>query len=1036
MESFAHDCRSRCRNLRWSLSGLLTDERLICSFVFLTALLIYLKTAEWAASWWDCPEYLTTAILLEIGHPPGNPFWMLTHRFLANFSSDPIIQGEIINLASGFFMAGAASLLCAISLSLLRRLFPREPHSWRNPLAAIAASLCFAFSDSAWFSAVEAEVYAMSTFMTALTVWLALRMAWCDDRSQRLRYIVLIAYLTGLSIGVHQLNLLVIPVVFVIWFLSRRKKKNMVWGGAFAFLLGLLTIAAILLGLMPGWLTIAGHVELLLVNRLGLPYNSGTVVAALLSLIICWGLPFLAPARRQGLRTLLWCVPMVLTGYFSYGVIIIRAAANPPMNQGDPSDPFRLRSYMLREQYGSAPLLYGATPYSRPLFREEFRDSVWVYREPVRIADAPQWNRLSPEARICRRSGLLSSAEYAVADSLNKPGKDRYLMTGHSYHLLTTPELDMFLPRIHSSSYMEDYALWAGADTLSMTPMMVSEALDSLGNPVGKRDREGTRHLRRAWRPTYLQNLRMLLAYQFGFMYGRYLLWNFSGRQNDISSGGEIEHGNFLTGIPVLDNAMLGPQELLPAKLGSRNAGHNRYYMIPFLFGLAGIIYLSSRGRYRGRVFWCSLLMFLMTGVAIVFYLNQTPGEPRERDYSFIGSFWVFSFWIATGMRRLLSAGRRLVMTAIAVVLTAGTPALMLMENYDDHNRSMRLPVIDYATLTLSNMPKNAILFVNGDNDTFPFWYVSHLLGIRRDITVVNLSYLSTPWYISSLRRDAWKGKGLEMTMPRGLTDYGGYMLTGIPVSRNDTVDAVAALRTLYADTLAIPTLPSRLLSFGPGRGVLDLSARNTGMERPYLSLRQLAMIDILATNAASDSPRPVVWHLSTGWKDYCGFYPLTRKTIFGRLFDPDGTDPLLSKYALNIKAFDLEVAMLMSWDSPSRQPFNHYLDDVTTHKLRQLRRDILLTAGMLRDSGMPDRALSLTRVVLEHIPPSSISFRDVQTPDSLLCEARLAASLLPPEERDSMLRADSLDRHAYHRFRHALTPAQRHALSPKTLHR
>ncbi len=846
-------------------------RRLPCIAAGMLAFIAYMLTAEEGVSFWDCPEYVTTALRLEIGHPPGNPLWMLTHRVISLFAPAGE-EARVINLASGAFMALGTALLASVVLSVL--LMIRGPLLRRSSAARVTAgfaaaggALTYGWCDSAWFSAVEAEVYAMSLFLTALAVWLMvgwLKLPSCGSRRRRL---VLIAYITGLSIGVHQLNLLSLPALALIWTFGRHRAPSALRAWS-ALGWGCLLVGGLLLGMMPLTARWSGWMELICVNRLGWPYGSGAVLSVALLLGAAFILPFIF-RRAPRLSLLCWMGAMVLTGYLVWLVIPIRAMASPVMNQGNPSDPFSFASYLAREQYGSNPLFYGRTPYSRPLLREDMKiteegDTLWEYRDFLRKPKGTAYAPVTPGARVRDAFGLLGPG---LADTTDGHG---YIATGRKYDLVYTPELDMWFPRITASGEgdLAAYSGWAGMTQESMKPVEASQTLDEAGHPAGRRDAEGVRHKVRSRRPTYLQNLRYMLGYQMGYMYFRYLLWNYCGRQNDLPSSGEIDHGNFITGIPAVDDAMLGPQSLLPPEAGAANPGHHVYYLVPFLLGIWGCIVLAKSGIAGRRALAVSAVLFLMTGLAIVFYLNQTPGEPRERDYSFLGSFWTFSFWIATGMAGIGFAGVRKGLRKwrclLSIAMSVGIPLWMFAENFPDHDRSGRRIPEAMASNMLLPLDENAILVVQGDNFTFPVWYMQNVRGMRRDVAVINQSYLATPWYAAQLAGPREGGHApLAMTGRPADFAYSQIPFALLPDSVTPAMDGREALRRMYADTSRVAHIPASALKIGHGDrerelNLFEIFGKGPGA-RIYLS--QIVMLDILVSNEALENPRPIYWH-------------------------------------------------------------------------------------------------------------------------------------------------------------------------------
>lgn len=691
--------------------------------VFFSALLLYLICLDRGASLWDCPEYILIGWRLEIGHPPGNPTWQLLANVVSHLGGSPQYAAVLINAMSAVAMALAATFLSGITYYLLRAsVFRRSDHTsyfWANACAG-ASALCYAWCDSAIFSAVEAEVYALSAMFTSLMIWLALKWAihrHRGDVAASRRYIILIFYVAGLGVGVHELNFLVLPVIILIfWYGSRKPDKS------------------------P--------------RHVWIPQKqlSGSVTTLIFS-------------------CLLFCV-----GLSTYLIIPIRAAANPPINQGDPSSWDRFMAYYARDQYGSKPLLYGRTPYSYPLLLEN----------------------VDPE------TGEYDYSRYYLSELPR--GKKEYLYP---------EELNMWLPRMTSSDPLdiEFYESWAGMTPENMVKVQASVVADSAGNQMGRfnpvtRERE----LKEALRPTYSQQWKYLLKYQIGFMYFRYLMWNFSGRQNNLTAKGGKERGNFITGIPPVDNAMLGNQDNLPENLRENNRGHNRFFMIPLLIGLFGCVALLFRGKEGRRVCAIIAVFFLFTGLLIVIYLNQDPGEPRDRDYSFLGSYMAFTIWIGAGMAvlartllnlRLRKSWAAAAMRLLALLICFGVPLQMLSQTYDDHYRPAMRNAEEVIEIVLKDVEPGAIILAEGDNVIFPLWYGQEVLGIRRDISVVAVPYLTTDWYRSQLRR---QGEGAPAVLVS--EDIPGGHGSSKDRAVRDIIEANRSSRPIYSAKEIAPAVP------------------------------------------------------------------------------------------------------------------------------------------------------------------------------------------------------------------------------------
>lgn len=1024
-------------------------RRAVSILSFIGALTVYMLTLETDASFWDCPEYLVTALRLEVGHPPGNPLWSLTARIFSLFGGDdPRLAAMAVNASSALFTALAAALLGSslfILFSLLQnnsdKRYRKGWESWVPFIASLSGALIFAWSDSPWFSAVEAEVYAFSLFLTALCVRLMLGWALTRNVVSAHRQILLITYILGLSIGVHQLNLLVIPALGMIWLFRRYRGSTgfkRFWG---VLLLSMAAVGAILLGMMPGVIYLAGILELFCVNTLGLPFHTGVIIFWALAILATWGIPIIMQYRsRLSARsiTVAWIPAMLLTGYACYMLIPIRAAAMPPMNEGNPADIFSLSSYLGRDQYGSTPLFYGRTPYSRPMRIEEFgADST------------PSYNRIAREYKhdLYTRDTASSTPRYHAYDRASK--------------VIYTPELNMFLPRITSAdpADISCYADWAGMTQQSMVPVEISYAFDSVGNPVGKIGSDGKRFREMELRPSYWHNLKYLGGYQISYMYLRYLMWNFSGKQNDRFATGEVEHGNFITGFPLIDDAMLGPQSSLPREIGADNPGRNRYFFIPLLFGILGMFVLQSKGRLGDRANTVITLLFLMTGVAIVLYLNQSPREPRERDYSFLGSFWAYTAWIAAGIYGMLtwqlpqkSLRLRRIYRICAVIIAVFIPVWMLAENYADHDRSGRRGVTDFSTNLLESLEPNAILFTNGDNFTFPLWWAQEVCGVRPDVTVINTAYLSTPWYVKQLLIGGEKSRALAMQSNPRLLDYGDlnvsyYLPSPLIPTREDTlgaVDALAALRLRSAKGRNY-RFPAMLRIAVPGTAdSLYIRSAAVTSASSFMSLRQLAALDIIASNAASPSPRPVYWQSSLVAGDYAGTYPYTTRALHTRRLVYDAHGDTLASILENDYRKGLESR---SGILPGYETEGIYADASFGPMITAQRVGLLRLGGRLLKAGRPAEALNIARTIINKYPASIWEYQNFYESDSACFEGTDLARLLLESSRrltpmDTSAYAEGLrllDRE-YARYkewtdyRNALPAHYRNVLTPKNL--
>ena len=765
-------------------------DNLMGWLTFAIAAYVYCSTVEPTASFWDCPEFITTAYKLEVGHPPGAPFFMLTANLFTQFVNDPTKVALMVNMMSALFSA-ACIMFLFWSISHLVRKLVGENGRVQNlaqlitvEASALTGALVYTFSDTFWFSAVEGEVYAYSSLFTAVVFWLMLKWEDHADEPGSDRWLIFIAYLTGLSIGVHLLNLLCLPALVLIFYY--RKVKNATMKGAMLSLVGSgVLIAAVLYGIVPGIVKVGGWFELLFVNKLSMPFNTGVIVyIALLVGIVLWsiwetikqksrirmiisyllsvgmlGIPFYGYGwksivcgvivlallyvalgwKKEGkplvsarlMNTSLLCMLMIMIGYSSYAVIVIRSSANTPMDQNSPEDIFTLGTYLSREQYGDRPLLYGPAYTSQVLLKPDGN-----YCVPVSKQGAPVYQR----------------KEKQTPDEPDRYEVQRY-KTDYVY------QQNMLFPRMYSDQHAGAYESWMGGVKGTV------KSYERCGEMVQIKT------------PTQLENLRFFLSYQVNFMYWRYFMWNFAGRQNDLQGNGEWEHGNWISGIPFIDNMRLGDQSKLPSEL-RENKGHNVFYCLPLLLGLIGLLWQLFKNDEKNqgegeKQFGIVFFLFFMTGLAIVLYLNQTPMQPRERDYAYAGSFYAYSIWVGLGVAGIAYYLQKLLRNemacAILSLLCILVPIQMAGQTWDDHDRSGRYTCRDFGRNYLESLSKGdfPIIYTNGDNDTFPLWYAQETEGFRTDARVCNLSYLQTDWYIDQMKRPAYDSPAVPINWSR-----------------------------------------------------------------------------------------------------------------------------------------------------------------------------------------------------------------------------------------------------------------------------
>ncbi len=752
---------------------------------FAIAAFTYCMTVEPTASFWDCPEFITTAYKLEVGHPPGAPFFMLTANFFTQFTNDLAQVAFCVNIMSALLSALCILFLFWTITHLTRMILTdgKNEVSLAQTIvimgSGLAGALAYTWSDTFWYSAVEGEVYAYSSMFTALVFWLILKWEEHADEPHSDRWIILIFYLTGLSIGVHLLNLLCLPAIALVYYYKRNPQANLK-GSLVALAISMLLVAAVLYGVVPGVVKVGGWFEWFMVNTLGLPFNTGMILYILLLIgvvlsaiwsttrhnrslttllyglsVALLGIPFMGHGftsfiiglvvlvalaivlrlkdkegnyllRKRFLNTSLLCMLVLMIGYSSYAVIVIRSTQNTPMDQNSPEDIFTLGSYMGREQYGKYPLLKG---------------EAFCSQEQAYMAGAIKYEH---SMRTQRK-------EKASPDEA-----DQYEEIEETSGVKYPGGLTMLFPRMWSADHTAQYQQWMGDITMNNVTFSTPEGYEVPGQM-----------------PSQLDNLKFFLSYQVNFMYWRYFMWNFAGRQNDLQGLGELEHGNWITGFPFIDNALYGDQSLLPDTL-KNNKGHNVFFCLPLLLGLIGLFWQAYRSERGVRQFWVVFFLFFMTGLAIVLYLNQTPSQPRERDYGYAGSFYAFAIWIGLGVAALADGLQRVIKSpklaaGVASVLGILVPLQMVSQTWDDHDRSGRYACRDFGLNYLNTLPEegNPIIFTNGDNDTFPLWYNQEVEGNRTDARVCNLSYLQTDWYTDQMRRPAYDSPALPITWSR-----------------------------------------------------------------------------------------------------------------------------------------------------------------------------------------------------------------------------------------------------------------------------
>ncbi len=901
--------------------------------MFVIAAVTYLLTLEPTASFWDCPEFISQGYKLEIGHPPGNPIFMLAARFFVNFAPDAAHVAVAVNTMSALLSAATILLLFWTVTHLVKRLVVADDATEVSLVqmlvifgSGVCGALVYTWSDTFWFSAVEGEVYAFSSFCTALVFWLILKWENRADMPHSDRYLVLISYVIGISIAVHLLNLLCIPAIVLVFYYKKFSNPT-AKGSLLSLGVSFVIVGLILYGLVPGFIEIAQYFELFCVNLLGMSYNSGTLIYAVILLgVMAWsiselyrqrsarlikisalltivlsGIPFIGDnllipvifiaalivyffryMKRVPVRILnvaILSIFVIFIGYSSYALLLIRSSAHTPMNQNAPDNVFALSSYLNREQYGDRPLFYGQT----------FNSGI-VYQ--VDAQGRPQALKKTGKTLYGKK----------VKTSADDP--DRYEVIGNKTDYVMNPELDMLFPRMYSGAYASQYKEWTG---LTGTPVQVNPYRSADGSvyPAGTTTKI---------KPTFLENLRFFFNYQLNHMYWRYFMWNFAGRQNDIQGNGEVTHGNWISGIPFIDNMRLGDQSLLPEDLGRGNKGHNVFFMLPLILGIIGLLWQSFASKRGIEQFWVIAFLFFMTGIAIVLYLNQTPNQPRERDYAFAGSFYAFAIWVGMGVagiwhmiksysskKNKAAAEKSSVIAAVvAAIVGLAVPLQMVSQTWDDHDRSGRYTTRDFGMNYLSSLEPDAIIFTNGDNDTFPLWYAQEVEGYRTDVRVVNMSYLTTDWYVDQQKLPSYDAASIDMMATSDLYAHDKRQFNYFLNPDTMKVNVLAALKALYSDdankndwglyefkypNMYIPVDKEALLKSGRiTEDELDsveeyINADQRDEAEGGLRLSNVIALDLLATDIADGWKRPVYFAMTVPESYYLNLTPYMRST-------------------------------------------------------------------------------------------------------------------------------------------------------------
>ena len=923
-------------------------NRIVGLAVLAVSAFTYLSTIEPTASFWDCGEFIASSYKLEVGHPPGNPVFQLFARFFT-IPVDAQHAAVAVNAMNAVLSALTIFLLYFTIVFFARRLIEVQREGSKGELSvaraiAIFASgavgaLAYCFSDTFWFSAVEGEVYAMSSFFTALVFWAMCKWYEQADEPHANRWIVLITFLMGLSIGVHLLNLLTIPAFVFMYYYRKNLDKKL----SFKQLAGIFGVGVVIEFLLvylfiPYFPKLAAWFDRIFVNGFGLPYNTGALFFLVGVLVLCfWGLFTSLKKEKVFLNTVLLCVTTLVTGFSLFSIVIIRSSVKTPTNEYQPDNPYTLVRYLSREQYGSTPLLYGQ-----------------YYGAPYEIKSGTYW----------------------------APLNGKYVKASAPADAVYAPEGKMLFPR-----------MWSNADQRYID--FYQEYTHGKGTRI-----RGTQHRK----PSFGANLTYFFDYQLNWMYWRYFMWNFVGRQNDIHSPlpGNVFNGNWESGIQFLDAIRLGDQSNAPAPL-RENKGKNHYFFLPLLLGLLGLVFQFDRDK-RGS--WIVFLMFFMTGIAIVLYLNQPPYQVRERDYAYAGSFYMFCIWIGLGVAAIYKwitenaqkADARLV-AACTGALCLGVPALMAAQNWDDHDRSHRYTAPEMAYNYLNSVGKNGLLVTHGDNDTFPLWYAQEIEGVRTDVRVVNTSLLGTDWYIDQLKWACNESKPLPLTVPASQYLYGTNEFVyiayddGSPMLLSDVMDVFkdpkmkialedgTKMDFICARNLVIPVNKENCLKYGivPQKfasEIPDSIMLTMSKDKSYVSKPELFLLDLLS-NYQWDRPLSLLSQggdLNVGIKDYLYY------DGFSYRFTPLKNKPG-SADAGRVDALELYDKMMNTykWDALKRTDwFVDYQNMYTFLGVLSQRQLFVTVANALIDAGENEKALEIMDLCQQNFPERNFPLESI----------------------------------------------------------
>ncbi|NTW24360.1 MAG: DUF2723 domain-containing protein [Lentimicrobium sp.] len=914
--------------------------------IFALASTVYLLTAEPTTSFWDCGEYIATAFKLQVGHPPGAPLFQMIGRFFALFAFGNNANVAFMVNAMSAISSGFTILFLFWSIThLTKKLVKADSNPQLSDTLTIIGSgmvgaLAYTFSDSFWFSAAEGEVYAMSSFFTAFVFWAMLKWEDAADQPHSIRWIVLIAFMIGLSIGVHLLNLLAIPAITLIFYFKKYKPTTK--GILTALIVSVVMLGLIMSVIIPWIVKLAGLFELFFVNTLGLPFNIGTFIYFILLISgIVWGLHYTARKKKLILNTAVLAFTFILIGYSSFFMLIIRSNANTPINENQPDNAINLLSYLNREQYGDWPLLKGPY-YNAPVV--DRTDGNPVYKKDI------------------------ASGSYVIIDA-KKDMEPVY-----------DPEFTTIFPRMWSGieqAHADNYKKWANVK----------------GTPVSSTNQDGEPET--VFKPTFSENLRFFYAYQLQYMYIRYFMWNFAGKQNDSQGFGNDLDGNWISGINWLDEMRLGPQKNLPESMESK--GRNRFFLLPLLLGIAGLIWHINRSSRDALVV---VMLFIMTGIAIVVYLNQYAYQPRERDYAYAASFYAFAIWIGIGVAAFISLlqkflNRKVAAIAATVICLAAVPGIMASEGWDDHDRSDRYTAREMARNYLESCAPNAILFTMGDNDTFPLWYIQDVEGVRTDVRVVNLSLLNADWYIGQMKRKVYDSAPVPFSLDYDQFKSGTREVVYLSADKRlpDPVDLKELFDIIHSKPEALQVnssiglvdyIPSNRFSISvdsatvvkngtvpPEDAAYIVDTLTWTINRSMLTKSYLMVLDLLAHN---NWERPVYFSTTAGESSYIGLNDYLRLEGMALRLVPvkkPGNENSIG----HINSAILYDRLMNTFAYGNMEKPGVYLDETNRRMVSNLRTNFGRLAEQLILEGKNKEAAAVCDRCLEIIPDKSVKF-------------------------------------------------------------